>query len=193
MDNMEHGLDQSDAYGVGALFVSQSMAHKFNCQADVDAVLSRLLTIDTPQLPSEDSGRVLAPVDALLNWIEDEPALFELVRALFGLGAETPPRTETAERLYRAVVWVMMRQDPEATTDAVLAMLREATPGARFRGTSWPPHEFFACLVVLVYLGGPAARTELTELVEAARELGYHDLAPVLEWYLDHHHTVPTR
>ena len=193
MDNMEHGLDQSDAYGAGALFVGQSMAHKFNCQADVDAVLSRLLTIETPQLPSEDSGRVLAPIDALLNWIEDEPALFELVRALFGLGVETPPRTETAERLYRAVVWVMMRHDPEATTDAVLAMLREATPGARFRRTSWPPHEFFACLVVLVYLGDPAARAELTELVEAARELGYHDLAPVLEWYLDHHHTVPAR
>lgn len=190
---MDHGLDQSDAYGAGALFLGQSMAHRFNCQPDVDAILARLLAIETPQLPSEDPAQVLAPIDSLLNWIEQEPALFELVRALFALGAETPPRTGEAQRLYRAVVWVMMRQDPAASTGDVLAMLREATPGARFRARSWPPHEFFACLLVLVYLGGGEARRELTELVEAARDLGYHALAPVLEWHLDHHPSVPSR
>ena len=193
MTMVEHGLDRSDAYAIGALFVGQSMAHKFNCEAEVDTVLDALVEIETPQLPSEDPGQVLAPVDELLNWIEGEPALFELVRALFELGAETPPRTERAQQLYRAALWTVMRHDPAATTPKVLAMLGEATPGARFQSKTWPSHEFFACVLVLIYLGGEAARGELQELVTAARDLDYHALVPVLEWYLDHSHSVPSR
>jgi hypothetical protein len=193
MDKVEHGLDRSDAYAIGTLFVGQSMAHKFNCQPEVDDLLGALIEIETPQLPSEDPVEVLAPVDALLNWVEREPALFELVRALFELGAQAPPRTEKAQRLYRAVLWVMMRHDPTATTPEVLAMVGEATPGARFQSKIWPSHEFFACVLVLVYLGGERARAELQELVAAARELDYHALVPVLEWYLDHNHSAPSR
>ncbi len=193
MGQVEHGLDRSDAYAIGALFVGQSMAHKFNCEPEVETVLTALIDIETPQLPSDDPDEVLAPIDELLNWIEHEPALFELVRALLELGTETPPRTDVAQRLYRSVLWTMMRHDPAATTRDVLTMLRDATPGARYRSKTWPPHEFFACVLVLIYLGGPVARDELLELVAAARELGYHALVPILEWYLDHNHSVPSR
>ena len=191
MGQVDHGLDRSDPFGVGALFVSQSMAHKFNCETEVDALLFDLLAIETPQLPSEPPHEVLGPIDQLLNWIEREPALLELVRALLQLGAETPPRTDRAQRLYRAVLWTMMRHDPETTTPEILKVMRNSTPGARLRARTWPPHEFFASVLLLVYFGGSDARRELTDLVVAAGELGYHALAPILEWYLDHHQSAP--
>ncbi len=169
------------------------MAHKFNCELEVDSLLATLVEIETPQLPNEAPDEVLAPIDELLNWIENEPALFELVRALLELGAETPARTDVAQRLYRSILWVMMRHDPVATTPHVLVMLGNATPGARYRSKTWPPHEFFACALVLIYLGGQVARGELRELVAAARDIGYHALVPILEWYLDHNHSVPYR
>jgi hypothetical protein len=91
------------------------------------------------------------------------------------------------------VLWLMMRHDGARTTPEVVRMLREATPGTGPRRSPWPRHEFFATLLVLVYLGGPEVRDELTELLAAAEELGYHDLAPVLAWYLDHPHSAPAR
>jgi hypothetical protein len=190
---MDFGIDDSDPFGVGALFLGQSMAHKFDCVEPVHGLFCDLLAIETPHLPSIPVGDAVAPVDELLDRIELEPALVELVHALLRLGAGTPPTTAVPERLYRSVLWTAMRHDPAATTPEVLQILRDATPGARPRSDRWPPHEFFAAVMVLVYLGGEAARTELTELLEAARDLGHHDLAPILEWYLDHRHSAPAR
>lgn len=177
---------------MGVLFVSQSMAHRFNCGDDVDMLFDALLTLDIPQTPNEPLPHVLAPIDELLERIKPNPALIELIRALVELGTTTPPRTATAERLYRAVLWVMMRHDPLKTTPEVLTALHAATPGERLPATSWPSHEFFAIVVLLVYLGGHEARGELIELLRAARDLDYLALALVLEWYLDHGHSAPT-
>ena len=188
---MEHGIDRSDPFGMGALFVSQSMAHRFNCIADVDLLFGALLALEVPQAPNETLDEVLVPIDELLLRIKPNPALIELVRALVELGTTTPPSTPVAERLYRAVLWVMMRHDPHKTTPEVLRALREATPGG-LPATSWPSHEFFAIVVLLVYMGGPTARRELMELLGAARDLDYLALALVLEWYLDHDHSAPT-
>lgn len=178
---------------MGALFISQSMAHRFDCDEEVRGLLGELLALEIPLLPDADVVAVLDPIDALLDRIEAAPALLELVGALLRHGANIPPTTAVSERLYRAVLWTMMRHDPERVTPEALAMLRAATPGARFQARDWPRHEFFSTVVVLVYLGGAEARRELDELLQAARDLDYHDLAPVLEWYLDHRHTVPGR
>lgn len=190
---VDFGIDSSDPFGVGALFLGQSMANKFNCHHQVERLFSRLFAIDTPQLPNEPIGSVLIPIDGLLDDIEPEPGLLELVEALLRLGSHTPPRTGQAQRLYRAVLWIMMRHDPVRITPEALQIMRDSTPGARSRATEWPGHEFFAAVLVLVYLGGAEARRELTDLLQAAQDLGYHDLAPVLAWYLDHPHSAPAR
>lgn len=190
---MDHGIDETDPFGVGALFVSQAMAHRFDCESDVESLLEDLLALDTPKLPDVAATDVVGPIDRLLDRIEEAPVLLELVHALLKLGAETPPRSEVSQQLYRAVMWTMMRHDPERLTPEVLEILRLATPGARFQATDWPRHEFFSTVLVLIYLGGTEARSEMNELLEAAKDLDYHDLAPVLEWYLDHRHAVPSR
>ena len=138
-------------------------------------------------------AEALAPIDAALDWIEPHPGLIELVEALVLLGRDRPPTTTIAQRLYRAVVWIMMRCDPDATTPLVLDVLRESTPGAGCHSGDWPGHEFFSSVLVLLYLGGDEARAEMEELLAAAQDLRYDDLAPVLAWYLDHHHTAPSR
>jgi len=188
---VEHGLDPSDAFGAGVLFVAQSMAHRFNCQVEVDALLDGLIAIETPQLPGRVPHEVLRPIDQLLHDVSAEPALVELVRALLHLGVDTPPRSGSAQRLYRAVLWTMMRHDPAATTPEVLKIMRNSTPGARGRAAVWPPHEFFASALLVVYLGDEHARRELIDLAVAARELGYHALAPILDLFLDHRNAVP--
>ncbi len=190
---MDYGIDDSDPFGVGALFLSQSMAHKFDCRDQVETLLRDLLALPVPQLPDTEIQEILAPIDALLDRIEPEPALVELVHALLELGAGTPPRTAVSEQLYRAVMWTMMRHDKKSITPEVLSILRAATPGAPSQAPDWPRQEFFSTVLVLIYLGGPEARQELVELLDAARDLAYHDLAHVLEWYLDHYHRVPAR
>ncbi|MEM8924986.1 MAG: hypothetical protein AAGD35_15885 [Actinomycetota bacterium] len=190
---MKHGIDDSDMYGVAAMFLAQSLGHKFRCEADVDAFVADLIAIDTPSLPSESIIDVLAPVDDLLDRIESSPGPLEFLEALLQLGANSPPTSPVAERLYRAVLWTLMRHDPEATTPVVLSIVRDATPGGRVRADGWPPHEFFAATLLLVYLGGADARGELNDLLAAARDLDVPDLAYVLDWYLDHRHSVPSR
>ncbi len=190
---MDYGIDSSDPFGVGALFLGQSMANKFGCHDQVAQLFANLVLIETTQLPNEPIDSVLTPIDQLLDEIEPEPGLLELVDALLRLGAHTPPRTDQAERLYRTAMWMMMRHDPPGTTPEVLQIMRDSTPGARLGASEWPRHEFFAAVLVLVYLGGSEARQELTDLLRAAQDLGYHDLAPVLEWYLDHPHSAPAR
>lgn len=190
---VNHGIDDSDPFGVAALFLAQSLAHKFDCAAEVDALVAELVSVDTPSSPSESVSTIVAPIDDLLDRIELQTGLIELLEALLRLGVDSPPRSDVAERLYRAVLWTMMRHDPAGTTPRVLAILHDATPGGRVTASSWPPHEFFAAALLLVYLGGLAARDELVDLVEAARDLGYPALAFVLEWYLDHRHSIPAR
>jgi hypothetical protein len=190
---MEFGIDEMDPFGVGALFLGQSMANHFGCEDAVRVLLAELIALDTPQLPTVPVDEAVGPVDDMLDRIEPQPGLVELVEALLFLGVDTPPTTDVSQRLYRAVVWTMMRHDPVRAMPQVLRTLRDSTPGARRHSGDWPPHEFFAAVIVLVYLGGPAARAELEELLAAARELRYDDLAPVLEWYLDHHHAAPSR
>ena len=175
------------------MFLSQSMAHKFNCVEQVERLLGDLLAIETPRLPNLPVDAVLGPIDDLLDRLEREPALIELIRALLQLATTTSPTTAVSERLYRSVLWIMTRYDPEATLPDVLHILRQATPGARASSGRWPGHEFFAAVMVLVYLGGDGPRAELGELLEAARDLGHHDLAPVLEWHLDHRHSASSR
>ncbi len=188
---VDYGIDGSDPFGVGALFLGQSLANRFECHPEVERLFLRLIDIDTPQFPNEPLGEIVTPIDQLLAEIAPVPGMLELVEALFRLGAHTPPRTEQAQRLYRAVLWTVMRHDPAGATPDVLQIMRDATPGARVRAAEWPHHEFFASVLVLVYLGGAEARRELIDLLQAARDLGYHDLAPVLEWYLDHPHSAP--
>lgn len=191
---MEFGIDRTDPFGVAALFIAQTMANKFGCRAQVQELLAGLLDIDTPNLPNEPISAVLDPIDHLLDRIEPEPGLMELVEALLVLGTHTPPRSGgQAERLYRAVLWTMMRQDPAGTIPHVVQILHDTTPARGPAATVWPGHEFFAAALVLVYLGGADARRELTDLLHAAQDLGYHDLAPVLDWFLDHPHSVPSR
>ncbi|MEZ5409733.1 MAG: hypothetical protein R2761_17020 [Acidimicrobiales bacterium] len=169
------------------------MGDRFDCRPDVRQLLASLHAIDTPQLPNEPIDVVLAPIDQLLDQIEDTPVLIELVAAIVRLAHDVAPRTAPAEGLLRAAMWTMMRHDPVAATPELLELLRRATPATRPHVSSWPSAGFFAPLLVLVYLGGADARRELTDLLVAARELGYHDLAPVLDWYLDHTHTAPAR
>lgn len=188
---MKYGIDGSDPFGVGALFLGQSLANRFGCQEAVTRLFQRLLEIETPQFPNELLEDVIAPLDQLLSDIGPVPGMLELVEALFRLATHTPPRTDHAQRLYRAVLWTALRQDPAGVTPQVLQIMRDATPGAQLRAAEWPRHEFFAAVLALVYLGGSVARSELTDLLEAARDLGYHDLAPVLEWYLDHPYSAP--
>lgn len=190
---MDFGIDESDPYGVGALFLAQSLAHKYECEAEVAELLDELLELEIPLLPNADVVAIVAPIDALLDRIEGAPMLIELVHALLRLGIHTPPRTDISERLFRSVLWTMLRNDRDGVTPDVLELLRASTPGARFQAPDWPRHEFFSTVVSLVYLGGPGARAELDELLDAARDLDYHDLAPVLEWYLDHEHAAPNR
>jgi hypothetical protein len=190
---MDFGIDESDPFGVGALFLCQSMAHRFNCADLVEELLTDLLAVDTPQLPDVPAEMALAPVDDLLDRLEQEPALIELVGALLRFGVGNPPTTEVSERLYRAVLWIMLRHDRATAMPEVLQILRDGTPGGRIGATQWPGHEFFAAVTLLLYLGDADGRRELHELLEAARDLDHHDLAPVLEWYLDHHHSAPAR
>ena len=190
---MDHGIDESDPFGVGTLFLAQSVAHRFGCEPDVDELLAGLLALEIPLLPDADVVAVVGPIDALLDRIEANPVLVELVHALLRLGTHTPARTAVSERLFRSVLWTMLRHDRDGVTPDVLDLLRASTPGSRFQPSDWPRHEFFSTVVALVYLGGPDARAELDELVAAARELDYHDLTPVLEWYLDHEHIAPSR
>ncbi|MDH3679753.1 MAG: hypothetical protein OEV40_07370 [Acidimicrobiia bacterium] len=189
----EERFDPTDPYGAAVLFLSQSLAHKFHCQEQVDQLLDALLQLDPPQLPDARLDDVLVPIDALLDRIEADDPLIELVGALLRLGSHTQPTTARSQRLYRAVLWTALRHDPDRNTARVISMLQGATPGARFQASDWPRHEFFAIVLVLIYLGGPEARRELVELQAAARDLGYHDLAPILAWYLDHRHRVPAR
>ncbi len=190
---MEYGIDSSDPFGVGALFLGTSLANKFGCRTEVDWLFSRLFEIETPQLPNESIDLVLAPIDRLLDEAEPSVWLLELIEALVRLGVHTPPTTPQAQHLFRVSLWITMRHDPHSASPVVLQILRDATPGARSGASQWPPHEFFSAVMVLVYLGGADARRELWELLAAARDLGYHDLAPVLEWYLDHQHSAPAR
>lgn len=190
---MKHGIDDSDMYGVAALFLAQSMGHKFDCEESVDRLMGELVALSTPSSPAESVVDVLAPIDDLLDRIEGDTGPLELLEALSQLGANSPPRTEVAQRLYRAVLWTLMRHDPAATTPTVIAIVRDATPGGRVAAGSWPPHEFFAAALLLVYLGGTAARHELSDLLAAARDLDVPDLAYVLDWYLDHQHSIPAR
>jgi hypothetical protein len=190
---VEYGIDSSDPFGVGALFLGQSLANKFECHDQVHRLYSRMLEIDTPRFPNEPIESVLTPIDRLLDEVEPEPGMIELVEALVRLGAHSPPRTAQAQRLYCTALWMTMRYDPVRATPEVLEIMRDATPGARPRPSDWPGHEFFSAVLVLVYLGGPGARRELTDLLQAAQDLGYHDLAPILEWYLDHPHSAPAR
>lgn len=190
---VDFGIDQSDPFGVGALFLAQSMAHRFDCEDQVRFLLRDLLELVTPRLPNEDSATAMRPIDELLDRVEAEPGSLELIEALLDLGTNTPPRTPVSEQLYRSVMWTAMRNDPAIRTPHLLEIVRAATPGARLQDREWPRHEFFSTVLVLVYLGGQGPRIELTELLEAARDLGYHDLAPVLEWYLDHDHDIPAR
>ncbi|MGF1597729.1 MAG: hypothetical protein ACFCVK_12495 [Acidimicrobiales bacterium] len=190
---MEYGIDPADPFGVGALFVAQSMGHRFDCQPLVAFVMDALVDLPTPQLPNEPVTEVLRPVDRLLDRFEREPGALELVAALAELATTTPARTEVAERLHRAVLWVAARAELDGWRAQVLQLVRDTTPGARFQDRHWPRHGFFSAVVLLVYLGGPTVRRELTELLAAARDLNYDDLAPVLEWHLDHVHRVPAR
>lgn len=189
----EERFDPADPYGAAVLFLSQSLAHKFNCQQRVDDLLDALLELDPPLLPDARLEEVLPPIDALLDRVETDGPLIELVGALLRLGSHTQPTTARTQQLYRAVLWTALRHDPHRNTPRVVALLRRATPGARFQAPDWPRHEFFAIVLVLIYLGGPEARRELVELQAAAGDLGYHDLAPILAWYLDHRHQVPSR
>lgn len=191
---MDLGIESTDPFGAAALFIAQSMAERFDCHAPVQDLLAHLLTLETPQLPNEPIEAVLGPIDHLLDRIEPEPGLVELVEALLLLAVHTPPQAGgRAERLFRSVLWTMMRHAPALAGPQVLQILRDATPGRRPDATVWPSHEFFAAALVLVYLGGADARRELTDLMHAAQDLGYHDLAPVLDWYLDHPHSAPAR
>lgn len=190
---MKHGIDDSDMYGVAALFLAQSLGHKFDCEESVEELMAELVAIETPLSPSEQIADVLAPIDELLDRIEGEAGPLELLEALSQLGANSPPSSAVAERLYRAVLWALMRYDPVSTTPTVISIMRDATPGGRVAAGSWPPHEFFAAALVLVYLGGAIARHELGDLLNAARDLDLPDLAFVLDWYLDHQHSVPAR
>ncbi|MFV0524320.1 MAG: hypothetical protein ACK5RL_07485 [Acidimicrobiales bacterium] len=190
---MEFGIDEMDPYGVGALFLGQSMARQFHCGPEVRDLFEALTSLETPQLPTVPVAEAVGPVDELLDRLEPSPWMIELVDALFRLGVDTPPVTSVSQRLYRAAQWLMMRHAPDTATDTVLEVLRDATPGARVAGDTWPGHDFFASIVVLIYLGGRDARAEMEELLEAARDLRYDDLAPVLEWYLDHRHSAPSR
>jgi hypothetical protein len=190
---VDYGIDDSDPFGVGALFLAQSVAHKFTCEPEVRELLSDLLSLEIPLLPDADVVAVVEPIDAVVDRIEHDPVLVELTHALLRLGTHTPARTAVSERLFRSVLWTMLRHDRDGVTPDVLALLRASTPGARFQAPDWPRHEFFSTVVALVYLGGADARAELDELVVAARDLDYHDLAPVLEWYLDHEHIAPAR
>lgn len=190
---MKHGIDENDMYGVAALFLAQSLGHKFDCEESVDQLMAELVTIETPISPGESIVDVLAPIDGLLDRIEGETGPIELLEALIQLGANSPPRSEVAERLYRSVLWALMRHDPVTTTPLVISIMRDATPGGRIAAQSWPPHEFFATALLLVYLGGAISRHELSDLLAAARDLEVPDLAFVLEWYLDHQHSVPAR
>ncbi len=190
---MDHGIDEGDPFGVGALFIAQSLAHRFGCGSEVDDLLVALLELEIPLLPDADVATVVEPIDALLDRVEGDPILVELLQALLRFAIHTPPRTPVSERLFRSVLWTVLRHDRNASTPDVLELLRASTPGSRFQAPDWPRHEFFSTVVALVYLGGPTARAELDELVAAARDLDYHDLAPILEWYLDHEHVAPTR
>lgn len=190
---MHEGPHPADPFALGAAFLAEAMGDRFGCQDEVRQLLAALYQIETPQLPNEPIDVVLAPIDELLDWIEETPALLELVAAILRLAFEVSPRTSAAERLHRAAMWTMMRHDPTEATPQVLELLRRETPATRPQMSSWPSAGFFAPLLVLVYLGGAAARFELTELLMAARDLGYHDLAPVLDWYLDHSHIAPAR
>lgn len=190
---MKHGIDDTDMYGVAALFLAQSLGHKFDCEESVDQLMAELVAIDTPSSPSEAIGDVLAPIDQLLDRIEGQTGPLELLEALNQLGANSPPRSDVAERLYRSVMWTLMRHDPTTTTPTVISIMRDATPGGRISARSWPPHEFFATALLLLYLGGTVARHELGDLLAAARDLDVPDLAFVLEWYLDHQHSIPAR
>lgn len=190
---MDLGIDDSDPFGVAALFMAQSMAHRFDCEPQVSQLLADLLALPTPILPGENAAEVVEPIDRLLDWIEAEPGSLELVEALAELGVETPPNTPTSEQLYRSVMWTVMRRNPVVHTPTLLMALSNATPGARTKSTAWPRHEFFSAVLVLLYLGGDDGRRELVELTDAARDLGYHDLVPVLEFYLDHHHSPHPR
>lgn len=190
---MDHGIDDNDPFGVAALFLGQSLGHKYNCADEIDALIADLVTLETPQSPAEPVATVLAPFDAVLDRIESVGGLLELVEALLRLGSNSPPRTEVSQRLYRSVQWIMMRHDPGRATPLIVEILRDATPGGRVMPSSWPPHEFFAAALLLVYLGNGEARRELLDLVDAARDLDLPALAFVLEWYLDHQHSAPSR
>lgn len=182
---MDFGIDTSDPFGVASSFLVQSMANQFTCHDQLLRLLNGMTGLETPLAPGDDSRAVLAQIDNLLALIEPEPGSIELVEALLRLGSEFPPQTPSAQRLFRSVLWVAMRHDPMAATPTVLQIMRDATPGARSPGSAWPGHDFFASVLVLACLGGPGARGELRELLRAAQDLGYHDLAPVIEWFLD--------
>ena len=190
---MDFGLDNSDPFGLAASFLALSLANEFGNHRQLESLFARLQPLEVPRLPNEPLEPFLLPIDRLLDEIEPEPGLLELISALVRMGSHTPPASESAQRLYRALLWVLMRHDPVGSTPTVLQIMRDATPGARPGAAEWPGHEFFAAVLVLVHLGGVDARAELIELLRAAQDLGYHDLAPVLAWYLDHPNSAPAR
>jgi len=190
---MSHGIEPSDRFGASAIFVAQSMAQKYGPLPEIDRLLEMLVDTETPRGPDVPTDRALLNVDRLIDWVEYFPHLFDLIDSFLDLAVVGPPTHPVSQRLFRSVMWVSMRKSPGRALSKVLEIFRNATPGATFRADQWPPHEFFAALTVLVYLGGDNARWELQELLDAAKELGHHDLAPILDWYLDRPFEAPSR
>jgi len=184
-------VESSDPYGAGVLFVSQSMAHKFNCHDLVDLLLEMLVETEVPALPNMPLEQAVAPVDHLIRQLDTHPVLFELVNALVEVAAISPPAAPNCQRLLRSAMWLALRVDQATGSASVLKVLESATPGASLRAEEWPRHEFFAAILALTYLGSGDAHGELTALLYAARDLGHHDLAPIVEWYLDYYHHTP--
>ena len=193
MDHGIDGIDDRDPFGAGVKFVCQALGHRLSCQPWVNGVVAELLAVEVPLHPGLEIAEALGPVDRVLDRTDDEPLLLDLLLTIIRLAVDTPPLGERGAGVLRAAMWLAMRHDPDSALPEVIAVLRAATPGARRSAGAWPGPEFFASVTVLVYLGPRLARAELTELLAAARDLGYHDLAPVLEWHLDHSYSVPAR
>ena len=86
-------MDDADPYGVAALFLGQSVAHRYGRSVEVDRFLADLLDLEIPLLPGDDVEHVVGPIDQLVDRFEADPLLVELGWALLRLGVDTPPRT----------------------------------------------------------------------------------------------------